>query len=146
MTARLLHRACIVWLLIILLESLSGTLRELFVKPLLGDLPARQLGVATGSLLILLLAWRSATWLNARSLRAQFAVGGLWLALTLAFELSLGLALGMNSERLLSDYDLTRGGLMGIGLLILLLAPAIGALLTRYCAAHTSSRRHRRSR
>jgi hypothetical protein len=48
-----LLRAFAVWLVIMAVESAHGTLRELFVAPLIGDLRARQISVFTGSLLLL---------------------------------------------------------------------------------------------
>ena len=38
-------RAFAVWLLIVVAESVHGTLRQLVLAPLIGDLPARQWGV-----------------------------------------------------------------------------------------------------
>ena len=43
-------RAFLVWLLIIAIESVHGTLRVLFLQPLVGDFRARQIAVFTGSL------------------------------------------------------------------------------------------------
>jgi len=37
-------RALAVWLLIVVAESIHGTLRQLFLAPLIGDLPAWQWG------------------------------------------------------------------------------------------------------
>jgi hypothetical protein len=122
-------RAVAVWLLIIAVESVHGTIRQLFVAPAIGDLPARQLGVATGSLLILAVAWLTARWLGATTVRAQLEVGALWVVLTILFEAGLGRVLGLSWARLLADYDPGQGGLMGLGLVVLLLSPAVGARL-----------------
>ena len=54
-------------------------------------------------------------------------IGALWLVLTLAFEFGLGHALGRSWAALLADYDLTRGGLLSIGMVVLALAPWIAA-------------------
>lgn len=124
-------RGLLLWLLIVLGESLNGTLREFAIKPLIGDHAARQLGVFTGSLLILLLAWLSAPWLNANTRRSQWQIGGLWLSLMLLFELGLGKLLGLSWQQLLADYDLRQGGLMLPGMRVLLLAPQIGAGLRK---------------
>ena len=51
-------------------------------------------------------------------------VGALWLVLTAAFEVSFGrFALGYSWERIRSDYDLSEGGLLPIGLVLLALSP-----------------------
>ena len=121
------RRALMVWLLIVLAESIHGALRELFVKPVLGDLLARQLGVFTGSLLILLIATLTARWLMTNNDRQRLVIGAAWVILMVCFEVGLGIALGATRERILSDYDFSQGGLMVLGLIVLLFAPLIGA-------------------
>lgn len=106
---------------------MQGVLRAAFIAPALGDLPARQLGVFTGSLLILVIAWATARWLGARTLTIRLRVGALWVALMVAFEAGLGLALGVSPARIAADYDPTQGGFMLLGLAVLLCAPALGA-------------------
>jgi hypothetical protein len=125
------RRALVVWLVIILAETVHGVLRELFLAPLVGDLPARQFGVAVGSLLVFAIALLFSRWLGARTLRAQLAVGLVWVGLTVAFEIALGSLLGLPRERMLADYDFARGGFLGVGLLFMLLAPALAAGLRR---------------
>ena len=121
------RRAVLAWMLIMLAETLSGTARNLFIAPVIGDLRARQLGVPVGCLLIFVIAWLTARWLDARTRRAQLAAGVLWVALTLMFEFLLGRALGMSWDRILSDYNPARGGLMLLGLAFMLFAPLIAA-------------------
>ena len=122
-------KAIQVWLLIIVVESINGVLRKLFIAPAMGDFEARQAGVFIGAALILLVAWLTAPWLNLGS-RAQFAVVGvLWVCLTLAFEILLGLATGLSWERIASDYDVFRGGLLPLGLIVVAFAPYAGACL-----------------
>ena len=122
-------RAIAVWMLMVVAESIHGTLRRLFIAPVIGDMRARQAGVVVGSALILLISWLTARWLGAKTLRDQLQVGALWLVLMVIFEFSLGRALGYTRERMLSDYNLAQGGLMGFGLIFLLFAPALGAKL-----------------
>ena len=122
-------RALVVWLVIMTAETVHGVLRQLLLVPLVGDLPARQIGVGVGSLIVLGVALAFAPWLAARTLRQQLAVGLLWVALTVAFEYALGTLLGLSTERMLADYDLAAGGLMGLGLLVMLISPALAARL-----------------
>ena len=125
-----LLRGLAVWLVIVAVESAHGTLRELLLAPLVGDFRARQLSVLTGSLLILGVAYLFARWMEAGSAARLLAVGAFWLSLTLLFEIGLGLfVLGYSRERVSSDYDLSRGGLMPFGLLFLALAPLVAARL-----------------
>ena len=56
-------------------------------------------------------------------------VGLLWAVLIVLFEFSLGAALGSSQQRMLSDYNMAEGGLMPLGLLFMLFAPALAARL-----------------
>jgi hypothetical protein len=127
---RVLLRAFAVWLALILAESVHGTLRELLLRPHVGDLRARQITVLTGVLLILGVACASARWIRAETTKTLLLVGLMWVALTIIFEFGLGLlVLGYSWERMSSDYDLTRGGFLSLGMVVLLLAPLIAARL-----------------
>jgi hypothetical protein len=118
------HKALVVWLAIIFAESVHGTLRTLYLAPLVGDFNARRAGVLVGSVLILAIALAFARWLGELSRRQLFAIGAAWVVLTVAFEVTLGrLVLHASWARILADYDLTQGGLMGFGLLALWCSP-----------------------
>jgi len=117
-------RALAVWLAIFAVEVAHGVARTLFLVPRVGDLPARQIGVVTGSLLILLTAWLTVRWLGARTRREWRAIGALWVTLMIAAEVLVGrYAFGYPWSRIAEDFDPTRGGLLGLGLLVLFLAP-----------------------
>lgn len=69
-------------------------------------------------------------WVGAGTTPRLVAVGLLWVALTVLFEIGLGrLVLGLPWDRLAGDYDLTRGGFMGPGLLFMAAAPRLAAWL-----------------
>lgn len=125
-----LNRAITVWLLILIAESISGTIRRLWLVPELGEHTAHQIGVATACILILLIAWWMASWLNARTLKRQLQIGALWVILMLIFEFGVGLAIGNSMSQMLVEYDLSRGGLMGLGFVVLFIAPMFGAWMT----------------
>jgi hypothetical protein len=120
-------RALISWFLIVVAESIHGTVRQLFIAPAIGDLPARQIGVVIGSAIIFAIAWACIRWIGSKSFGQQICVGLLWIVLISIFEFGLGMALGYTRERMLSDYDLTKGGYMSLGLLFMLFAPALAA-------------------
>lgn len=125
-----LIRAFLVWLVIIAAETVHGILRGVLLVPIVGDLPARQIGVLIGSLLILAVAYLFIRWMAAKTKLQFLAVGLLWVVLTILFEIGLGrLVLGLPWERLTEDYDVTRGGFMGVGLLFMAAAPWLAAWL-----------------
>lgn len=122
-------RALLAWLALIAVESVHGVLRNLLLVPTVGDLRSRQIGVVIGSALVLGTALVFTRWIRPPSVRATLWIGVLWLLLTLAFEFSLGRALGRTWDQLLSDYDLSRGGYLSFGMVLLVFAPWIAAKL-----------------
>jgi hypothetical protein len=124
-------RAVLVWMAIILVETLHGAAREIFIAPRIGDLRARQLGVFIGCALIFGLTWISVRWIGAQTRRALLSTGFLWVALTLIFEISFGRAVGASWDRIFSDYNPARGGLMLFGLAFMWVAPLLAARLRK---------------
>ena len=119
------RRAVAVWMVMMLAETAHGAVREIFIAPVIGGLRARQLGVFVGSLLIFVIAWFMARWLNASARREQLIVGGIWVTLTVAFEFALGRATGVSWPRILSDYNPLHGGLMLLGLAFMFCTPML---------------------
>ena len=107
-------RAMLTWLLIVISETIHGIVRQRFIA----------------SVIIFAIAYLCIRWIGPRTIGQQLRVGALWVVLMLAFEFGLGLMLGYSRERMLSDYDLANGGLMGFGLLFLLFAPMLAAKLS----------------
>ncbi|MBL8514954.1 MAG: hypothetical protein JNJ55_13260 [Betaproteobacteria bacterium] len=126
-------RVLLTWLAIVLAESIHGVLRQAFLVPRIGDLPARQWGVLIGSLIILAIALTTARWIGANSFSKRLRIGAVWVLLIVVFEITLGRAMGMSWGRILSDYDVARGGFMAFGLLFLLFSPVLaGAIRARW--------------
>lgn len=123
-----LLRAFATWVAILAIEVLHGVLRTMLLVPIVGDWRARQIGVAIGSLLILLVAWLTIRWIGARTRGELVAVGLVWLVSMLVAEALLGrLVFGYEWPRIFEDFDLRRGGLLGIGMAVLLIAPSLAA-------------------
>ena len=80
-------------------------------------LRARQVSVFTGALLIAIVLSLTLKRVGPRAVRGWWALGLFWLALTLTFEIGLGRATGTEWDRLASDFDPRRGGLLGFGML-----------------------------
>lgn len=117
-----LVRVLLVWLLIVAAESAQGGLRQMLFGPEVQFL-VRQVSVLTGAVIIFALAWACRGWTRTRTASGALATGALWVVLTVAFEIVLGRATGFNWDRIASDYDLLRGGLMPLGLLAMALTP-----------------------
>jgi hypothetical protein len=122
-----LARAVGIWLMLVAVELIHGLMRRLFLEPQLGDLRAGQISVFTGAVLIMLVFRFTLTWLGPQPVRRWRTFGLFWLAPTLAFEIGVGRATGMSWERIASDFDPRRGGLLAFGMLVILVAPRLWA-------------------
>ncbi|MBX3294049.1 MAG: hypothetical protein KF881_14270 [Acidobacteria bacterium] len=120
-------RGFVVWFIIIALETVHGILREALLSPIVGGFTARRIAFFIGLGLIFAVSLVFIRWINARTVSQLLAVGAMWMVLTFSFELGLGFLLGLSSERILEDYDVTRGGFMAFGMLFLLFAPLLAS-------------------
>ena len=121
-------RAMAVWLIMIVAEIVHGVLRAIVLVPWLGEFRSNQIGVFTGSAIILAIAYLFIGWVGA-SHRSELAlVGTMWLVLTVVFEMLFGqLVMDLSWQRLLADYNMLAGGLMPLGLIVLWLSPWIAS-------------------
>lgn len=125
-------RGLAVWVIILLAEVAHGVARGALLEPYLGDFRARQIGVLTGSVMIIAIAAVFARWIGARSVSQLLGVGFMWLMLMLSFEIGFGrFVMDYSWERIGSDYNLLQGGLLPIGMVMLLVAPLIAAKVRR---------------
>ena len=114
-----------IWLTLVVVESLHGTMRRLVLEPQLGDLLARQVSVLTGAVLIIIVFWFTLRWVGPQPDRRWWEMGLLWLTMTLAFEIGLRGAVGSSWDRIASDFDPRRGGFLAFGMLVILVAPRV---------------------
>jgi hypothetical protein len=121
-----LVRGVAVWGLLMGIEVLHGIARTAFLAPRTGDFKARQISVFSGSALILASTYLTIRWIGSRKRSTLLRIGLMWLMLTLLFEFILGRkVLHLSWERLMSDYNLPKGGLQPIGLLLMTMAPLL---------------------
>ncbi len=127
---RVAARGSAVWLLLIVAEIAHGMLRAIWLVPRVGEFRSNQIGVFTGSAIILGIACFTIRWLGAQRLRELLWVGLSWLLLTVAFEVLFGrFVVGLAWSRIAADYDVLNGGLMPLGLLLLFFSPMLAAHL-----------------
>ena len=126
-------RALLIWMVIAGAEVLHGILRTKLLNPRVGDRRARQIGVITGVLLNFLITWLALPWMltgKTAQTGQLLAIGGMWLGLMLAFDVGFGRwVFRFTWERIDRDFDLRRGGLLGLGMLLLGLSPWLAAWL-----------------
>lgn len=127
-----LKRVSAVWLIIIFAEMIHGILRGLFLVPVCGDLASRQIGVFTGSLIILAIACMTIRWIGAKRRGELLAAGLVWMILTITFEIIFGrFVMNFDMGRILSDFNILKGGFLGMGMIFLAFSPLIAAKMRK---------------
>ena len=123
-------RAVSLWVLLMAAETLLGLWRMKVLSAWLGDEFARDAGVFTGSLIILLIAFACIGWIPARNAGTLLLVGSTWVVLTIGYELLLGrFAFHRSWTEIAADFNLFRGRLFPLGLGFLLFSPLLAARL-----------------
>lgn len=127
---RIVVRSLAIWLVLIVAEIIHGILRAVLLVPHVGEFRSNQIGIFTGSAIIILIAFFTIRWIGAKRKPELLAVGFIWLLLTVAFEILFGrFVMGLTWERIGADYNVAEGGLMPIGLLMLFFSPMIASRL-----------------
>ena len=102
----------------------NGVLRQIGYARRVGELTAHQISTASAIVLFGIYIWFVIRALRPASGRQAIAIGIVWLALTVAFELLFGHYVAGHSWRaLLNDYDLIGGRLWVLVLVWLAVAP-----------------------
>jgi hypothetical protein len=126
--SQIVGRSLTIWLILICAEIIHGILRAIVLVPIVGKFRSNQIGVFTGSAIILGIAYLTIRWIGAKQTNELLLVGLVWLLLTVAFEVLFGrFVVRLTWERVFADYNLSKGGLMPLGLLMLFFSPVIGA-------------------
>jgi hypothetical protein len=124
----MLTRSLVIWVLMLLVASVNGAIREALLIPRMGDTAGRAVSTLILCGLVVLLTYLAIRWIHPRSGRETWVVGTLWVALTLAFEFLAGHFLFGNPwSELLEDYNLVRGRIWVLVLVTILLAPRLCA-------------------
>lgn len=124
-------KALTIWLCILALAIANGLLREAVLLPAFGIPSAFIVSGLLLSALIITVAWLSLPWLHLRRPQQVWLVGFGWLALTLAFEFSFGLAQGKSWPVMLEAYTFNDGNLWPVVLAVTACAPFIAAKMRR---------------
>jgi hypothetical protein len=124
-------RAAAVWLLLLFVAFVAATVRVKLLEPRVGEPSAHVLGSLLVAVVFAALILALAPWvvpdLDARRL---LVLGGGWTLATVGFEFGFGRwVMGHPWSRLLADYDLRRGRIWVLVLLVILVMPTLTRLL-----------------
>ena len=114
------------FLLIAVAETIQGIWRVRVLNRRVGDKKARQIGLLSGSAIILVLSLILIHWVKPSSPLDAFIIGGIWVLLMVSFDISIGrFAFKMKWKRILRDFNPREGGYLGFGMLFLFFCPVI---------------------
>lgn len=132
----LAREAVQIWVALLVFAVVNGYFRQRVLEPELGEEVAHVLSTtALCGAVFVAAVFLVGNRLRLPALRDLFIVGLGWAAATAILEGALGLLQGRRSERdLFADYDLTRGRLFALVLLVEITAPPLVGWLRRWAA------------
>ncbi len=121
-------RGILVWLFIMLAETVHGVLRSLFLAPHVGEEMASRIGWPVGLLIVLIVSTLAIRWTRVRGTRPLILLGILWAVLTFAFEVLIAKLRGLGPAEIMAEID-PATGLMLYSLAAMLVMPLVAARL-----------------
>jgi hypothetical protein len=121
------------WLLLVVLAVLNGALREKGLIPVLGPTGGLVISGISLSFLIFLVSWLAVPQFGALSASQYWFIGLLWLVMTVLFEFGFGHWIaGKPWNELLAAYNISKGNLWVLVLLVTLISPYVAARVRGY--------------
>jgi len=121
-------RGFLVWLLIMVAETVHGVLRGLLLVPLTGAAAAERIGWPVAALLVLAITTLAIGWTGLATPRQLLRLGVAWAVLTVLFELGIGALRGLDAKGLAAALNPLTGSVPWSAALMVL-APLIAARL-----------------
>lgn len=116
----------LMWVAFIPVPIINGTLRESWYKAKVGEFGANVIGFLVLSIFFLIYTYLFfKNDLGSLGTSRLFLMGGIWLGLTLVFEFGMGFMGGRSWNYMLADYNLFKGRLWPLVLIIIFFAPLI---------------------
>jgi hypothetical protein len=125
-----LLKICGIWILLVVSAILNGVLRDKLLSPLIGARLALPLSGVSLSLLIFVVTLLLLPFLGKLDSARYWLIGGIWLAMTIAFEFLFGhYVMGQPWEKILGAYNVLSGNLWLLILLATAASPHLAAKL-----------------
>src|SRR5690349_1027866 len=105
-------RGLLVWLLIMLVETIHGVLRGLLLVPHFGEEAAGRMGWPVGAVLVLAISFACIRWTRLHATAQLLRLGAIWAVLTFLFEVAIGAMRGLSVGAILAEINPVEGGLM----------------------------------
>ncbi len=121
----------LLWLPLIVIAFINGTIRQLIIAKYFNELRAHQLSTITLIILSSIFVFLIFPFLNIKNTKQAFLIGLLWVFLTVIFEFTLGITTKKSWAILFQDYNIITGHFWPIFLLCLFLLPFLCYILKR---------------
>ena len=126
----MLARAFLVWIGMAALAVANGGFRESVLIPRMRETAARAVSTLLLSAVILLVASLTIEWISPRPHLDAWRIGTFWLVMTLLFEFVAGhYVFRVAWHQIFAEYNIFRGRLWILALLVTLIAPAAAAAM-----------------
>lgn len=128
----MLIKAVIVWVLIAVGEIINGNIRVRYLQRKYGKYRAKQFSFFSGVAFFSIIIWFSLSWVGPSNLFQCFALGFIWMSLMTLLDIYFGKYIFHYSwNRIVDDFNPSKGNLLGIGMLLIFLCPAIVFILQK---------------
>ncbi len=121
-------RGLLIWLVIMLVETVHGVLRGLLLVPRIGPEAADRIGWPVAAILVVAIATLAIRWTGITDRAGLLRLGAAWAVLTVAFELAIGWLRGLDATALLAALNPLSGTITWSAALMLV-APLLAARL-----------------
>ncbi len=126
----MLIKTIIVWVFIAIGEIINGNIRVRYLHRKLGQYRAKQLSFVSGTAIFSTIIWFSLPWIDPSGLLQCFLIGFILMLLMVLLDIYFGKYIFCYSwKKIADDFNPRKGNLLGFGMLLLLLCPAIIYLL-----------------
>lgn len=121
-------RGLLIWVVIMLVETVHGVLRGLLVVPRIGPTAAERIGWPVAAVLVIAIATLAIRWTGLTRRAALLRLGVVWAVLTVLFELAIGWLSGLDAQALLAALN-PASGTIPWSAALMLVAPRVAARL-----------------
>jgi hypothetical protein len=117
-------KAFVVWLLFMVGAIANGTLRQFVINPAIGEAWGHVISTVLLCAIILTITWLCIRWIGPTDVGEAWAIGAVWLVMTLAFEFGMGHFIShLSWAEMLADYNVLQGRVWVFVPFVTLIAP-----------------------
>lgn len=121
-------RGLLIWLAIMLVETVHGALRAALLVPRIGEDAAARIGWPVAAVLVVIIATLTIRWTGLTGRTALLSLGAAWAVLTTLFELIVGALRGLDAQALVAALNPLEGSIAWTAALMFI-APLLAARL-----------------